>query len=58
MRYLRPAFLIIFGAFALINGAGNLRFEAIRTVDVVKLVGAGACLGVGLMLLIRPGQSK
>ncbi len=58
MRYLRPAFLIIFGAFALMNVAGNLRFEAIRMVDVVKLVGAGACLVAGLMFLIRPGRSK
>ena len=50
---------VSFGAISLINMAASARFEAIRAVDVVQLIGAGMCFGaalVGMVIILRKRQ--
>lgn len=50
---------VSFGAISLINMAASARFEAIRAVDVVQLIGAGMCFGaalVGIVIILRKRQ--
>jgi hypothetical protein len=50
---------VSFGAISLINMAARPRFEAIRTVDVVQLIGVGMCFGValvGIVIILRKRQ--
>jgi hypothetical protein len=43
---------IIIGSVGLVNLMHQPRFEAYRTVDVVQLLGTGACYGVALFALV------
>jgi hypothetical protein len=50
---------VSFGAIGLISMAARARFEAIRAVDVVQLIGAGMCFGValvGIVIILRKRQ--
>ena len=50
---------VVFGVLNLVNMAGNPRFETIRAVDVVRLIGVGMCFGValvGLIIILRKRQ--
>jgi hypothetical protein len=44
--------LIFIGSIGLVNLMHQLRFETYRTVDVVQLLGTGACYGVALFALV------
>ena len=47
---------LLSGSAAFMNILGNPRFQDIRSIDVVRLMGIGACWGVavaGIALLIR-----
>jgi hypothetical protein len=41
----------VIGSVGLVNLVHQPRFETYRTVDVVQLLGAGACYGVALVAL-------
>ena len=63
MAMKRPGALVVigvvFGVLNLVNMAGNPRFETIRAVDVVRLIGVGMCFGValvGLIIILRKRQ--
>ena len=43
---------IIIGSVGLVNLMHQPRFETYRTVDVVQLLGIGACYGVALVALL------
>jgi hypothetical protein len=43
---------LVFGLMGLSRIFGNPRLAAIRTVDIVQLVGIGICLGVALATLV------
>ena len=50
---------VAFGAISLMNMALNGRFETLRPVDVVQLIGTGMCFGaalVGLVTILRKRQ--
>ncbi len=50
---------VAFGAISLMNMALKGRFEAIRAVDVVQLIGTGMCFGaalVGIVTILRKRQ--
>jgi hypothetical protein len=50
---------VSFGAISLISMAARTRFEAIRALDVVQLIGAGMCFGValvGIVIILRKRQ--
>ena len=52
---------IIIGSVGLVNLMHQPRFEAYRTVDVVQLLGSGACYGaalVALVLLLRGSRAS
>lgn len=50
MRNRRIAFVVlIFGCISFSQMVLNSRLAAIRAVDIVQLLGTGACLGVGLV---------
>ena len=52
-RKLAPIFsVLIIGLINLYNVAGNPRFQAFRTIDVVRLILTGMCLGLALGLLV------
>ncbi|HEX4029000.1 MAG TPA: hypothetical protein VHX20_01485 [Terracidiphilus sp.] len=44
--------LLIIGVAGLAHLMGEPRFAAYRAVDVVQLIGSGACFGVALFALI------
>jgi predicted metal-binding protein len=44
--------LVIVGLIEFMNIANNPRFASYRTVDVVGLLGCGACFGVALVALL------
>ncbi|MBZ5666074.1 MAG: hypothetical protein LAO30_15855 [Acidobacteriia bacterium] len=44
--------LLLLAVVAFVPLTRNQRFAAYRTVDVVQLLGSGACLGVGLTLVV------
>ena len=46
-------FALCIGLFSLLNVAGNPRFESYHTLDVIRLLTAGAGFGVALVLLIQ-----
>lgn len=52
-------FVLCIGLFSFSQVAGNPRFETIHTLDVIRLMTAGAGFGVALVLLVqffvRPG---
>jgi hypothetical protein len=43
---------IVIGSVGFLNLMHQPRFETFRTVDVVQLLGAGACYGVAMVALI------
>jgi hypothetical protein len=50
---------VSFGAIGLLSMAARARFEAIRAVDGVQLIGAGMCFGValvGIVMILRKRQ--
>jgi hypothetical protein len=47
-----PVFLILMGIIALSNAASKPSFEAIRAIDVVRLVGVGMCFGAAIVTLV------
>jgi hypothetical protein len=56
MQNRRPAIVAIFvpilvGSIGLIHLMSQPRFESIRTVDVVQLLGSGLCFGIALTAL-------
>jgi uncharacterized membrane protein YccC len=51
-RILVPGLLIFMGIIALSNAASKPSFDAIRAVDVVRLIGVGMCFGAALVSLI------
>ena len=46
-------FAACIGLMSFFRVAGNPRFETIHTLDVIGLMTAGACIAVGLVLLIQ-----
>jgi hypothetical protein len=46
-RVILFVFLLLFGFLALLQIMGKPRFETYHKSDVVQLVGAGFCFGVG-----------
>lgn len=56
LRRIRPAMVALalsLGALSFSGVAGNARFEAYHTLDVIRLMTAGAAFGVALVLLIQ-----
>ena len=52
-RLVPNAFIpLLLGFLAFFNVVRQPRFDAVRTVDVVQLVGSGMCFGVALVALI------
>jgi hypothetical protein len=50
---------VAFGAISLMNMALKGRFEGMRAVDAVQLIGTGMCLGaafVGIVTILRKSQ--
>jgi di/tricarboxylate transporter len=47
-----PVFLIFMGIVALSNAASKPSFDAMRAVDVVRLVGVGMCFGAAIVTLV------
>jgi len=47
------AFTAFMGLFSFFGVAGNPRFETIHTLDVIRLMTAGAAVAVTIMLLIK-----
>jgi hypothetical protein len=43
---------LLFGLMGVSRILGNPRLAAIRTIDIVQLVGIGICLGVALATLV------
>ena len=49
--------LIVMPCMGLVSLATSPRWEALRAVDIVQLLGTGACLGAGLVLiLMKPSK--
>jgi hypothetical protein len=46
-------FLILFAGVQLITNMYVPWFQALRTVDVIRLTGIGFCFGAGLMLVMH-----
>jgi len=55
---LSGAMTLLLGLIEFSNIARNPRFEAIHTVDVVGLIGCGACLGVAMTAFIVAVRSR
>jgi hypothetical protein len=47
----RPVLLLFMGLAVLVNFASKPGFETIRAVDVIRLIAAGMCFGVALVML-------
>ena len=45
-------FVVLIGVMALTSSLSKPRIEALHGSDIVGLVGAGMCLGVGFVLLL------
>lgn len=45
--------VLLFGALSLLTRLSNPRVHALLPSDVIALVGAGLCLGVGLAVMIN-----
>ena len=56
--FVSGAIALMIGFLEFTNIARNPRFEAMRTVDVVGLLGSGACFGAGLTALIAAAKSR
>jgi uncharacterized membrane protein YccC len=51
-RFVRIFFiLVVFGLGSLVSMLGKPSFGAIRTVDVVQLIGTGMCFGAAIVAL-------
>jgi hypothetical protein len=50
-------FAMCIGFVSFSNVAGNPRFETYHTLDVIRLMTAGACFGVALVSLIQSFKS-
>jgi hypothetical protein len=50
--------LAFMGVVAISNIAGKPRFQTFHTTDVLQLVGAGMCFGVGLVALVLGGAKE
>ena len=49
-RFVAGVFIpLFFGSIMFFNVVSQPRFEAIRSIDVVRLVASGMCLGVALV---------
>ena len=48
---LLPVFLILMGTIAFSNAASKPSFDAIRAIDVVRLLGVGMCFGAAIVTL-------
>jgi hypothetical protein len=46
------AFLLLFGTFALFNSLNNPRVHALHGSDIVRLMAAGLCFGMGFGVLL------
>jgi hypothetical protein len=54
-RRIAGAILIVMPCVGLLSLISSPRWEMLRAVDVVQLLGSGACLGAGLVLaLVKP----
>lgn len=51
-RVFVPIFLVFMGIVAFSNAASKPSFEALRAVDVVRLIGAGMCFGAAVVSLV------
>jgi hypothetical protein len=51
-RYSAAGFLVVLACIGLTRVSHSPNFDAIRNVDMVQLIAAGACLGVALTLLL------
>ncbi len=49
---------VLAGSVGLIHLMSQPRFEAIRTVDVLQLIGSGMCFGIALSAVIVLLRSK
>lgn len=52
---------ILIGSIGLLTLSHNPRFEAYRSVDVLQLLGSGACFGIALfsiITIIRGGRAR
>jgi hypothetical protein len=56
-RQIAGFILIVMPSIGLANMIASPRWAAIRSVDITQLLGTGACLGAGfILLLIRPKE--
>jgi hypothetical protein len=54
-----PTGVLFIGLIGFFTMMGRPSFQAMRTVDIVQLLGSGACFGVGfVMLLMRLRQEN
>lgn len=51
-RLTSAAMLFILPCVGLLSMMSSQRWERLRAVDIVQLLGSGACLGVGFMLAL------
>jgi hypothetical protein len=51
-RRIAGAILILMPSIGLMSLISSPRWEMLRAVDVVQLLGSGACVGAGLILLL------
>ena len=54
-------FVLMFGLFAFLNVLSNSRISALHGSDIVKMIAAGLCFGVGAVLLLQrilPGGTR
>ena len=55
-------FLILFGIFAVMNVLSRPRLSAVHGADIVQLIAAGFCVGIGVGVLMGgrtfPGEDQ
>ena len=52
-------FLVVWGVMNLFRYLSHPRVQILHGTDIVKLIGAGACLVIGILLLVdRPRLGK
>jgi hypothetical protein len=52
IRLIVGLFMLMLGAFPLLNALGNPRVQALHGPDVLGLIASGLCFGFGLGLLL------